>query len=218
MENCLVKDEIFTTKINNETALHYEKNIADKKLYIDPLFNKWLTEQKEKKGKNGLLCHSSKDKLYFYFESINDENDIKKMGYSFFYICEYCRSIYHYDSYCCNKNGLIKELRRYLFYTEHSGKIDDMLWLRAFPFVFRYLFCLSMILGLYGHRKVIYENSIYYGYDVRGYCFTTTFLLIMVPFIILYSFVYYFPYIILHLIYVVLLYRKIKRDKNNNNI
>ena len=78
MENCLVKDEIFTTKINNETALHYEKNIDDKKLYIDPLFNKWLTEQKEKKGKNGLLCHSSKDKLYFYFESINDENDIKK--------------------------------------------------------------------------------------------------------------------------------------------
>ena len=208
MENNLINNDesegIYTKEINGEICLHYKLDYAEQNILTNAKFKNWLQNEIRKKGKNKYLVMCKNCKMFIYLDnfisSIRFDCCEKK---SYLNLCLYCGSFFKEGFYCCAKNGLIRTFGSLLFNGQYSlFKYDDIDTMKCFPFIFHLIFIGTFYIGLFFQRKLKLYNKEYENYSTKGSSLSK---IIGILFILVQSFVYFFPFIIIYLLYIILI-------------
>ena len=211
MENLIDEEEkVYFREINGIKCLHYKAKYNNQNIVKDNRFKNWLKEEINKKGKFCILYRCDKCNLFAYvkdykegqlFKNSNDHSCADK------YFCSYCGNIFYGDSYCCAKRGLKSVFYKFLFGPNNG---EFLYVFRFIPLIFNILFIGSIYFSLFLHRKYKVEDCEFSSYELKDTKLSNFAIIIAVLFILLNSFLFFFAFIIIHLIYLILYFIETK--------
>ena len=218
MENTLVEyeDNINSKEIKGITCLHYKLNYKDEIFIKNPIFKKWLNEEKRKKGNNGLLYMCEKYNFFFYFKDKNEYNSFKsgETSFNFIEICKYCYQIYYGGYYCCPIKGFKMASTEYLLDGEYTCNImrgDGCLeCVKSLPLLFNIVLIGTIYCGFFFQRRLKYQNKELTNYEQRGNKLAKLAFFIACFFFLILSFVYFIQFIFIYFIYLIYFFKYYK--------
>jgi hypothetical protein len=208
--------------INNEVCFINKYNYSSKKLFENPSFLKWWNEEIRKKGKEGILKQCEECNIFCYLNKNIRSFRCQKNHY-FIPTCIYCGCTFSGDCYCCIKRSLESDFGDYLldgFYSCNINQTNGIIeCIKAAPFIFNLVFAGSLYFGLFFHRKIKVDEKLYSSYEKRETFLSKASVIIAIMFFLVHSVVYFFPFIIIYLIYLIIFFKgykhKMEIDSNN---
>ena len=206
MENELIDNDeeegIYIKEINGKKCLHYKLDYEGIKFLKEPKFLKWLNSQKKEIGKKDYLYMCKHCNIFIYPEIHN----FKCCFYSSYDpICLCCGSIFHGNSYCCPKRGLIEVSQMYILdgrYTCNLREGDGVIeCLKSIPLIFNLVSIGTVYFGLFLHRRYKDGKSGCSCYETKGTKCSNIAINIGFGFVLILSLVYFIPFIIIYFIY-----------------
>ena len=219
MENILLDDEFEYKTINNIKGLVFKINYPTIKIKNQPKIKKWIEFQKMERGNNGYVSYCKKCHLFFYFLNEKEEKETKNKccdDYDFGKICNYCGEIYFDNSLCCLINGIIRALKITLFDEKYVFSDDIFDKIKLIPFIFIFIFSVSIIFGIFGNRRKTINNNIFSSFSDRDNCQIGTFFIIVLLLVLLHSLIFIVPLLILYLFFFIFILIQKCKKKNKN--
>ena len=215
MENKFIDEEIEIKEIKGIKALEFKLKYIDQKIIDEPAFKIWLSLEKKEKGENGIIIYCKKCNLFFYLinekkgkivpQCCNEEGG---------FICNYCGKIYFIDSYCCTKIGIINSFKINLFQSYENWKCDVFSIMKFIPFCFFFLVYFNISNGIFISKRMKIKKEDFSSFINKEEGGVAPFLLMSSFSCILYSFIYFFNYIIFYMLYLFFLFYQWKKHRN----